>query len=107
MQDHASDVRRSGGQCRTRPEIDAAIRDVVAAELRVPDVAPEQAIAEIGADSLNIVNIATALESAFGMPVPLTVFVRLGSPRALGDYIERQLSRAKFVACDSASVQGG
>jgi acyl carrier protein len=88
------------GGLRNIADIDAALRVLLVEQLGVDEeeVTPEAALdADLGADSLDTVEIALAIESEFGVEVPDSDTERwqCSTVKGIADYLKERARRAQ------------
>jgi len=79
----------------SREDIEARVRKVVANQLQVSEyeVKPDSLfVDDLGADSLDLTELAVAFEDEFDIEIPEADFGQLSTVAGVVDYIERRLS---------------
>jgi acyl carrier protein len=73
-----------------RSDVEARIRQIVAKifDVKPDDVRRETTFEQLGADSLHLVELAMALEEAFGLEISETDVRQFGSVQTVIDYVE-------------------
>ncbi|MBF8377919.1 acyl carrier protein [Alicyclobacillus mali] len=79
----------------SREDIEARVRKVVANQLQLSEseVKPDSLfVDDLGADSLDLTELAVAFEDEFDLEIPEADFGQLSTVAGVVDYIERRLS---------------
>ncbi len=88
----AISAKRQSSDSADFPPIARAAAEIIAAELALAAVGPDDDFFELGGDSLHAVNVALRLEAVLGQPVSPALIAQASTPRLMHEILQHERS---------------